>query len=224
MISITPVEENSRIAFTEKLKSYRKNISCNCARITNHPNNAIAIHPCSSSLPEPNETFILNRQALLALKHSIEDLATAVTSGRIVTLIQDFQNFEWQRNRYTRLSRNLHSLRVWGIGPPPDLNAPIDFIPTTSSTLKQYRGILFSSNDLCAMLIGKQLQFRFPDDIYYIGYLSFDPFIIEDTLSRMELVTSGIEPLIQEWENHLNIPAIPFSSLTSFFRKRYCSP
>ena len=122
--------------------------------------------------------------------------------GELIATFQDFKNFLPEKNRYMSLAEDLDAVRVWGCGEVPKKCGKVDFIQTDDERLKRYWLVLFDSPDTRAVLLCKQVnkaaQFA---DKKFIGFYSFNPYLVQSIRWRFNLLSCGLSKVISHWEN-----------------------
>jgi DICT domain-containing protein len=163
--------------------------------------------PQPQAMPATERIYLYDSATMLALSHVIEDLAAETGSGHLVSTFQLFSNFEPQRPRYTVLGQRLQSVRVWGRGKPPKAIEGVDFVPIEPETLMQYWVVLFESEHIHALLLCRQKNStgEFPKK-KFIGYYTFNRFLVESVRRHLNLLTSGLPGLMQKWEALIDLP------------------
>jgi len=170
-------------------------------------------------VPETDITHVYNNKAMLAISHAIEDLASEVRQGELISTFQQLDNFLPQKKRYLGLSRDLDAVRVWGNGAIPKGCNKVDFIPIFRPELLRYWMVLFASPDTHAVLLCRQMDDSGDfDKKIFAGFYSFNPFLVESVRRHFNLMSVGLDQLIKQWEKDLNLPNISLNKINQLFR------
>ncbi|MEM6821940.1 MAG: DICT sensory domain-containing protein [Verrucomicrobiota bacterium] len=173
-----------------------------------------------AGVPEVEITHIFNNQAMLAISHAIEDIASEVRNGELISTFQRFDNFKPQKKRYLGLAEDLDAVRVWGEGDPPKRCPKIDFVPVFRNELKRYWVVIFTSPETNAALICRQINrsSKF-DKKVFAGFYTFNPFLVESMRRQFNLMSVGLDRVINQWEKEVQIPSISFSEIKNYFQE-----
>jgi hypothetical protein len=170
-------------------------------------------------IPETDITHVYNNEAMLAISHAIEDLASETRQGELISTFQELANFQPQKKRYQGLAKDLDAVRVWGNGAIPSGCPGVDFIPIFRPELLRYWMVLFASPDTHAVLLCRQINdskdFR---KKVFAGFYSFNPFLVESVKRHFNLMSVGLDKLIRQWEKDLAIPTISLSAINKLFK------
>lgn len=170
-------------------------------------------------IPESDITHVYNNEAMLAISHAIEDLASETREGELISTFQELKNFMPQKKRYLGLARDLDAVRVWGNGTVPTGCRGVDFIPIFRPELLRYWMVLFASRETHAVLLCRQVDesTEFQKKVF-AGFYSFNPFLVESVKRNFNLMSVGLDKLISQWEKDLDIPNISLSAINKIFK------
>lgn len=170
-------------------------------------------------IPETDITHVYNNEAMLAISHAIEDLASETREGELISTFQELKNFMPQKKRYVGLARDLDAVRVWGNGPIPAACRGVDFIPIFRPELLRYWMVLFASRETNAVLLCRQVDdsSEFQKKVF-AGFYSFNPFLVESVKRNFNLMSVGLDKLISQWESDLDIPNISLTAINKLFK------
>jgi hypothetical protein len=218
MIVSVPNEAKTRRLFQKKLKGY----------LTVGDPKSFTVKPKRGSktmtlgelvsIPESDIHHVFNNEAMLAISHAIEDLAGEIREGELISTFQKLQNFAPQKKRYLSLARDLDAVRVWGQGEPPKGCARIDFVPTFHPDVNRYWMVLFASDEASAVLVCKQANkaTEFSKKLF-VGFYSFNPFLVQSIRRRFNLMSCGLDRVIDHWEKESHFPGMSLSDLNRYF-------
>lgn len=168
-------------------------------------------------IPEHDIIHVFDNEMMLAVSHAIEDLASEVREGELIATFQTFENFTEARKRYVSLARDLDAVRVWGSGTPPKGCPGVDFIVSGNEKLMRYWLVLFESRDDHAVLVCKQIT---ADDgstgKKFVGFYSFSPYLVQSIRWRFNLISSGLNSVVNHWEKSFSLPDVKMSDLSPF--------
>lgn len=224
MFITSPEELNARKSFIKKLKVYLHAVDTRCYRV-HKKKNKVVMPGTMVRLPEFDMTHVFNNGAMLALSHSIEDLANEAKGGELIVTFQDFSNFEPRRQRYFKMARKLNSIRIWGQGMLPDDCSGVDFVPVLHPEIMRYWVVIFSGKKTNAILVGKQINTT--KDIekkYFMGFYSLNPFVVQSLKRSFSFINSGLDGAVQSWEEKCNFPKLSARDLNRFLPKKVPSP
>ena len=157
---------------------------------------------------------------MLAISHAIEDIASETRQGELIATFQDFDNFLPEKNRYKSLAEDLDAVRVWGFGKVPNKCGKVDFIQTTEDRLRRYWLVLFDSEHTRAVLLCKQVNkaSKFADK-KFIGFYSFNPYLVQSIRWRFNLLSCGLTKVIAHWEKTFPFPDLKMCDLERYLKQ-----
>gem|GEM_PF-759814 len=217
MIAVTRDEDSTAKQFRSILKKYAEDADLQCiklktlspksrgkkARAGKKKPDGVKVTTLGElvQIPESDITHLFNNEAMLAVSHAIEDLASEHREGELISTFQKLQNFLPQKKRYIGLSKDLDAVRVWGEGQPPKGCNRIDFIPIFRPELEKYWLVLFAGRKAHAVLVCHQVnrtdQF---DKKIFAGFYSFNPFLVESIRRQFNLMSCGLDSIVNQWE------------------------
>jgi len=170
-------------------------------------------------IPENDITHIFNNQAMLAISHAIEDLASEQRCGELISTFQQLENFQPQKKRYIGLANDLDAVRVWGCGEIPKSCQKIDFIPIFRPELLKYWMVLYAGPEAHAVLVCRQVDRsdQFNNKIF-AGFYSFNPFLVESVRRQFNLMSVGLDGIIHQWEKEFDIPTFSLKEIRKLFK------
>ncbi|NJK92450.1 MAG: hypothetical protein HC904_11820 [Blastochloris sp.] len=230
MIAVTRDEESANQKFRAKLKKYVESGNSKCIKVKSTPAPGLLSSKKGKAkskkkksdtvmttlgelvnIPEHDITHLFNNEAMLAVSHAIEDMASEYREGELISTFQRLENFGPQKKRYVGLSKDLDAVRVWGEGTPPKGCSRIDFIPIFRPELMRYWVVLFASPKASAVLVCRQVNQTdsFQKKIF-AGFYSFNPFLVESIRRQFNLMSCGLDYIVNEWEKdyHFGSPAL----------------
>ena len=219
MLAKTHCERRTNKNFKSKLKPYHHHFE-KCPK-------ALAVHEGRSvrlgdlvKIPDSDLHHVMDPQAMLAISHAIEDIASETRKGELIATFQDFKNFLPEKNRYMSLAEDLDSVRVWGSGEPPKKCGKIDFVPTHDERVLRYWLVLFDSEDARAVLLCKQVN-KAVDFAHkkFIGFYSFNPYLVQSIRWRFNLLSCGLSKVISHWEKSLPFPDLKMCDLERYLKQ-----
>ena len=111
----THCERSTNKKFKSKLKPYHHHFE-RCPK-------ALAVHEGRSvrlgdlvKIPDSDLHHVMDPEAMLAISHAIEDIASETRKGELIATFQEFKYFLPEKKRYMSLADDLDSVRVWGCG------------------------------------------------------------------------------------------------------------
>lgn len=216
MIAETRQEQKSRKRFTAKLKPYVQTLDSRCLPVQRHAAKKPVTLGEMVSIPQGDITHVFNNEAMLAISHAIEDMASEVREGELISTFQKLENFGPQKKRYRGLARDLDAVRVWGSGMVPSRCPGIDFIPIFRPELERYWVVLFSSPECHAVLVCRQINTAkdFANKVF-AGFYSFNPFLTESIRRHFNLMSCGLDGVVAAWEKEYRLPSMSLKEINS---------
>jgi hypothetical protein len=222
MLAKTNCEHATTQRFKAKLKPYHHHFD-RCGK-------AICVHRGRSrekvrlgdlvTIPDSDLHHVMDAEAMLAISHAIEDIASEARQGELIATFQDFKNFLPYKQRYMSLAEDLDAVRVWGCGPIPKNCGKIDFVQTEEERLRRYWLVLFDSEEARAVLLCKQVNkataFAHKK---FIGFYSFNPYLVQSIRWRFNLLSSGFSRVISHWERSFPFPDIKMRDLERYIKQ-----
>jgi hypothetical protein len=222
MLAKTNCEKNTTKRFKAKLKPYHHHFD-KCSK-------AVCVHHGLSKqqvrlgdvvkIPDSDLHHVMDSEAMLAISHAIEDIASETRQGELIATFQDFENFLPEKNRYISLAEDLDAVRVWGCGEVPKNCGKVDFIHTDEERVKRYWLVLFESEHTRAVLLCKQVNKakKFADK-KFIGFYSFNPYLVQSIRWRFNLLSCGLSKVIAHWEKSFPFPDLKMCDLERYLKQ-----
>jgi len=221
MLAKTNCEKATTKKFRAKLKPYHHHFK--------HCSKAVAVHHGRSNevrlgdlvtIPDSDLHHVMDSQAMLAISHAIEDIASETGEGELISTFQDFENFKPYKARYMGLAEDLDAVRVWGCGKVPQKCGKVDFIQADEAKLLKYWLVLFDSEKTRAVLLCKQVNkaTKF-EDKKFIGFYSFNPYLVQSIRWRFNLMSCGLSRVISHWEKSFPFPDFKMRDLDRLIRQ-----
>ncbi len=227
MIAQTSNEVQTQKRFQKVLKPYLHATDSNICSLEPHKANQRKMVRLGArvEVPSADITHLFNNQAMLAVSHAIEDMASEVRAGELISTFQNFKNFQPQKKRYQGLAKDLDAVRVWGEGEPPKRCPQIDFIPLFRKDMKRYWVVVFSSPQQHAALICRQVNEsdKFDEKIF-AGFYTFNPFVVESFRRQLNLMSVGLDSLVSEFEGQFKIPTLSLKEIQKYFEQEPATP
>jgi hypothetical protein len=222
MLAKTNCEHATTKKFKAKLKPYHHHFD-KCSK-------AVCVHNGRTkdkvrlgdlvTIPDSDLHHVMDPEAMLAISHAIEDIAGEVRRGELIATFQDFKNFLPHKSRYMSLAEDLDAVRVWGNGPIPKNCGKIDFVQTEEERLRRYWLVLFDSEETRAVLLCKQVNKA--NDFAakkFIGFYSFNPYLVQSIRWRFNLLSSGLSRVISHWEKAFPFPDLKMRDLERYIKQ-----
>jgi hypothetical protein len=222
MLAKTICEKATSKKFRAKLKPYHHHFK-KCSK-------AVRVHNGRAdgkvrlgdlvTIPDSDLHHVMDSEAMLAISHAIEDIASGEGAGELISTFQDFENFRPYKARYMGLAEDLDAVRVWGCGKVPQKCGKVDFIQADETKLLKYWLVLFDSEHARAVLLCKQVN-RAPDfkDKKFIGFYSFNPYLVQSIRWRFNLMSCGLSRVISHWEKSFPFPDFKMRDLDKLIRQ-----
>jgi hypothetical protein len=222
MLAKTNCEKATTKKFRAKLKPYHHHFK-KCSK-------AVAVHHGRTqdkvrlgdlvTIPDSDLHHVMDSEAMLAISHAIEDIAAEEGQGELISTFQDFENFKQYKSRYMRLAEELDTVRVWGCGKVPQKCGKVDFIQADEAKLLKYWLVLFDSEHARAVLLCKQVNKaeKF-EDKKFIGFYSFNPYLVQSIRWRFNLMSCGLSRVISHWEKSFPFPDFKMRDLDRLIRQ-----
>jgi len=229
MIVHTAQEDKTERRFHKAIKPY----------LSEGESRIVSLHPVDKSqgekrmvrigeqvrVPESDLTHLFNNQAMLAVSHAIEDLASEIREGELISTFQHFDNFKPQKKRYLGLARDLDAVRVWGEGNPPKRCPRVDFVPVFREELKRYWVVLFSSSSVNAALVCRQVN---KSDAFqkkiFAGFYTFNPFVVQSVRRQFNLMSIGLDQMVESFDREFRIPHLSLREIADYFEQPHVRP
>ena len=222
MLAKTSCEKATTKRFKAKLKPYHHHFEkCSKAVCVHHGRAQGKVRLGDLvTIPDSDLHHVMDSEAMLAISHAIEDVASEVGHGELIATFQDFQNFLPYRGRYMSLAEELDAVRVWGSGPLPKNCGKIDFVESDREKLGRYWLVLFDSDDARAVLLCKQVNRAIPfADKKFLGFYSFNPYLVQSIRWRFNLLSCGLSRVIAHWERAFPFPDLKMRDLDRLIRQ-----
>lgn len=222
MIAKTNCEKATTKRFKAKLKPYHHHFhKCTKAVCVHHGRSQDKVRLGDLvTIPDSDLHHVMDSAAMLAISHAIEDIASEEGKGELIATFQDFENFLPHKARYVRLAEELDAVRVWGCGKPPQKCGKVDFIQADEAKLLKYWLVLFDSEHARAVLLCKQVNkaTKF-EDKKFIGFYSFNPYLVQSIRWRFNLLSCGLSRVISHWEKSFPFPDFKMRDLDRLIRQ-----
>jgi hypothetical protein len=216
MLAKTSCENRTTKKFRSKLKPYHHHFE-KCPK-------ALCVHGGHRSgqvrlgdavkIPDSDLHHVMDPEAMLAISHAIEDIAGDIRQGELIATFQDFENFLPEKKRYISLAEDLDAVRVWGHGEVPKHCGKVDFVQTSDERLRRYWLVLFDSPHARAVLLGRQVnKARKIADKKFVGFYSFNPYLVQSIRWRFNLMSCGLSKIISHWEKSVSLPDLKMGDL-----------
>ncbi|CAB4242465.1 conserved protein of unknown function [Methylacidimicrobium sp. AP8] len=196
-------------------------------RLREGPNGQWIPHALVES-PNEDQLHVFGGNQVRAMGHAVEEVAFHSGRGELIALFPDLEAFLPLRERYGQLARKPCRIRVWAPGTPPKRCPKIDFVVSVHPRLAKYRLYLFSGEDRSALVCCKQLsrvrcssngnREALACQERYIGFCSFDPYVVESVRWRFNLLSCGLEKLVRRWEGFFPLPTPPLRAINDFVK------
>ncbi|MGD9897008.1 MAG: hypothetical protein AB7T14_08060 [Candidatus Methylacidiphilaceae bacterium] len=178
--------------------------------------------------PNEDQLHVFGGNQVRAMGHAVEELAFQSEGGELIVLFPDLEAFLPLRERYAQLAKKPCRIRVWAPGTPPKRCSKIDFVVSVHPRLAKYRLYLFSSGSGSALVCCKQLgrargngeRDALACQERYVGFCSFDPYVVESVRWRFNLLSCGLEKLVRRWEGFFSLPTLPLRTINAFVKSR----
>ncbi len=222
MLAKTNCEKATTKKFRAKLKPYHHHFKhCSKAVTVHHgrTNDKVRLGDLVT-IPDSDLHHVMDSQAMMAISHAIEDIAAEEGTGELISTFQDFENFKPYKARYMRLADQLDAVRVWGCGKVPQKCGKVDFIQADEAKLLKYWLVLFDSEHARAVLLCKQVNkaTKFQDK-KFIGFYSFNPYLVQSIRWRFNLMSCGLSRVISHWEKSFPFPDLKMRDLDRLIRQ-----
>jgi Sensory domain in DIguanylate Cyclases and Two-component system len=219
----TSCEKATCHLFKKKLKQYLpplKTRKKNAVRLHHGRNAKVVTVGEAVAIPASDVSHVFDSELMLAISHSIEDIALEMRQGELISTFQKFDNFLHQKERYVNLAKDLDAVRVWGSGPAPKRCSGIDFINTEGDAFKKYWMVLFDSPKCRALLLCKQVnRTSVFSEKKYVGFYTFNPYLVQSVRWRFNLLSCGLSNILKHWEKSFPLPDLKMKDLESLLPK-----
>lgn len=148
-----------------------------------------------------NTFYLFSSDALLAASHAIEDLALDEANGTLLVVLQDFDNFTVERERYALLAATLDGVQVVGCGRKPRHCGRIQFITASQTALKDFWVVLYQGRHTQALVMSRQTHRTGTfEDRTFVGFYTFDARLIARVRQDIECLLQGESPCLREYD------------------------
>ncbi|VVM04396.1 hypothetical protein MAMT_00059 [Methylacidimicrobium tartarophylax] len=179
--------------------------------------------------PNEDQLHVFGGNQVRAMGHAVEELALHSEGGELIVLFPDLDAFSPLRERYAQLAKKPCRVRVWAPGTPPKRCSKIDFVVSVHPRLAKYRLYLFSGVGRSALVCCKQLgrakgngeREPLACQERYVGFCSFDPYVVESVRWRFNLLSCGLEKLVRHWEGFFPLPTPPLRAINDFVKSQW---
>jgi hypothetical protein len=171
------------------------------------------------TIPDSDLHHVMDHEAMMAIAHAIEDIASEEGKGELIATFQDFKNFQPYKKRYHEMSERLDAVRVWGAGEIPKKCGNVDFVQVDDKLLR-YWLVLFDSEHVRAVLLCKQVNKATElADKKFLGFYSFNPYLVQSIRWRFNLMSCGLSRVISHWEKSFPFPDLKMRDLDRMIRQ-----
>ncbi len=223
MIAKTNCEKATTKKFKAKLKPYHHHFHrCSKAVAVHHGREKKTVRLGDlATIPDSDLHHIMEFDAMVAISHAIEDIASEIGHGELIASFQDFKNFAPYKAKYTSLAEELDAVRVWGgCGAAPKNTGKIDFIHANCDKMSRYWLTLFDSPESRAVLLCKQVNKATADkDKKYVGFYSFNPYLVQSIRWRFNLLSCGLNRVMAHWEKSFPFPDLKMRDLDRLIKQ-----
>lgn len=158
------------------------------------------LEPVRLSGLEENTFYLFDSDAALAFSHAVEDLALEDASGNLLAAMQNFAQFESNRERYGQLSATLEKVEVIACGKMPRRNGRMKFCRDANGLVKKFWMTLYEGKKSQAMFLGEQSNAaEVFDDKMFTGFYTFNPRIVAQTRDDMAESLAGRCPELRQF-------------------------
>jgi hypothetical protein len=223
MIAVTSCEKATSKRFHKALKKYLhpKKSSSGAIRVQKSRKNLKKITLGEAVvIPDADLHHVLDADTVLAVTNAIIDLASEVRAGDLIVSLPDFEDYSDYRTILESTAKDLDSVRIWSVGNPPKNRKNIDFIPIQNKKLQRYFLVLFQSEKGRAMLLCQQINSTTnPNERKFLGFYSFNPYLVESIRWRFNLVTCGLNRFVNKWETTFPLPDLRMKAIDQLIQK-----
>lgn len=223
MIAVTPCERRALKKFRHYIKEYSKPIkgSALAVRLSHEHGKKNATLGEQVIVPESDRHHLFSSSLMLAMSHSIEDIAQESGEGELIATFQHMDNFLPEKQRYCAIAKTIDTVRVWGEGEKPKGCSQIDFITACHPKISQYWMVLFESPHCRAILMGKQFnKTTVFSDKQFVGFYSFNPYLVQSIRWRFNLLTSGLCGMVNHWEKSFPLPNLSSREVSAYLKQK----
>lgn len=222
MLVKTHCEKAATKRFKAKLKPYHHHFEkCTKAVQVHHGRDKCKVRLGDIvTIPDSDLHHVMEHEAIMAISHAIEDIASEEGRGELIATFQDFKNFLPYKKRYMNMAERLDAVRVWGEGEiPKNCGSNIDFVRVDQKLLR-YWLVLFDSEHVRAVLLCKQMN-RATDlhEKKFVGFYSFNPYLVQSIRWRFNLMSCGLSRVISHWEKSFPFPDLKMKDLDRMIRQ-----
>ncbi len=223
MIAVTKCEKATAKKFNKAIKKYLcpKKSTPNALRVhqSQKKNKKITLG-AAVVIPDTDLHHVLDADTVLAVSNAIIDLSSEIRGGDLITSFPDFEDFKPYKALLESISEDSDAVRVWAYGKTPKNRKNIDFIPMQHKKLQSYHLVLFQSDKSRAVLICRQINnAKKAEDRRYVGFYSFNPYLVESIRWRFNLVTCGVSKIVKAWDNSLPLPDLHMKEIDQLLEK-----
>lgn len=148
-----------------------------------------------------NTFYLFSADALMAASHAIEDLALDEANGTLLVVLQDFDNFTGDRERYALLGETIDGVEVVGCGRRPRHCGRVQFISAGESALKDFWVVLYQGRQTQALVMSRQTgRTNAFEDRTFVGFYTFDARLITRVRRDIECLLHGESPGLREYD------------------------
>ncbi len=223
MIAVTKCEKATAKKFNKAIKKYLcpKKSTPSAVRVhqSRKKNKKITLGE-AVVIPDTDLHHVLDADTVLGVSNAIIDLSSEVRGGDLIVSFSDFEDFKQYQTLLESISKDSDCVRIWAYGKTPKNRKNIDFIPMQHKKLQNYHLVLFQSDKSRAVLVCRQINnAKKTQDRKYLGFYSFNPYLVESIRWRFNLVTCGISKLVKAWDNSLPLPDLHMKEIDQLLDK-----
>ncbi|MES2308124.1 MAG: hypothetical protein V4507_04620 [Verrucomicrobiota bacterium] len=223
MIAVTKCEKATAKKFKKAIKKYLcpKKSESRAARVhqSRKKNKKVTLGE-AVVIPDTDLHHVFDADTVLAVSNAIIDLSSEVRGGDLIVSFPDFEDYSDYKAVLESIAEDTDSLRVWAFGNPPKNRKNIDFVPMQHTKLQRYHLVLFKNDKSSAVLLCRQINStNNPDARRYVGFYSFNPYLVESIRWRFNLVTCGLNRLVKAWDNSFPLPDLRMKEIDQLLGK-----
>ncbi|MEM6821991.1 MAG: hypothetical protein AAF558_08640 [Verrucomicrobiota bacterium] len=198
MVVVTKSEQKAQKILKRFLEENPAPESCFCSLESAKP---------SCTTVDPETHYICNFKGLSSIGRAIVEIATDASEGELIAFLPEMRELAPQRERYRNLAEAINRVRVYSHGDDVKRCGKVELIPMSSSKMKPYWMVLYSSMRLNIACIAKRHSTsKAMETGLFSCFVTCNPFQVHALRRQFGLMSVGLPGVIQQWESEFPLP------------------
>lgn len=149
---------------------------------------------------DENTFYLFHPEGLQAVTHAIEDIALEEGRGKLMAAVQDYKQFEPQRERYWQLAATLDDVQIIATGKSPRKNGRLKYCNDSKSLFKKFWIVIYEGLHCRTMFLAEQSnKATHFEEKKFIGFYTFNSKLIDQAAEEIANVLGGHCPHLKQF-------------------------